>query len=64
VLDTGEVLIESGSILDHIDSLVPPEQAMFPRAEPARRQALKAAALATGLNRFRLRLNRLSPRGA
>ncbi|HEV7255655.1 MAG TPA: glutathione S-transferase family protein [Mesorhizobium sp.] len=49
VLDSGEVLIESGSIIDHMDSLVPPERAMFPRQEPARRQALKLAALATGL---------------
>jgi len=49
VLDDGEVLIESHSILDHLDSLVPPAQAMFPRTEPDRRRALKVAALATGL---------------
>ncbi len=49
VLDDGEVLIESHSILDYLDSLVPADQAMFPRAEPARHQALKVAALATGL---------------
>ncbi len=49
VLDDGEVLIESHSILDYLDSLVPAAQAMFPRAEPARHQALKVAALATGL---------------
>lgn len=49
VLDTGEALIESHSILDYLDSLVPEERALFPRAEPARRQALKVAALATGL---------------
>ncbi|MDO8353790.1 MAG: glutathione S-transferase family protein [Aestuariivirga sp.] len=49
VLDTGEALIESHSILDYLDSLVPAERALFPRAEPARRQALKVAALATGL---------------
>lgn len=49
VLDDGEALIESGSILDHLDGLVPPERAMFPREEPVRRQALKVAALATGL---------------
>ena len=49
VLDDGEVLIESHSILDHLDSLVPAERAMFPRVEPARRRALKIAALATGL---------------
>ena len=49
VLDDGEVMIESHSILDHLDSLVPADRAMFPVAEPARRQALKIAALATGL---------------
>ena len=49
VLDDGEVLIESHCILDHLDSLVAPERAMFPRTEPARRRALKVAALATGL---------------
>mgnify|MGYP001405835029 CR=1 FL=1 len=49
VLDTGEALIESHAILDYLDSLVPAERALFPQAEPARRQALKVAALATGL---------------
>ena len=49
VLDGGGVLIESHSILDYLDSLVPADRAMFPAAEPARHQALKIAALATGL---------------
>ena len=49
VLDDGEALIESHAILDHLDSLVPAERAMFPRLEPERRRALKVAALATGL---------------
>jgi glutathione S-transferase len=49
VLDNGEVLIESHSILDHLDSLVPAERRMFPAAEPARHQALKIAALGTGM---------------
>ena len=49
VLDDGEVLIESHSIIDYLDSLVPAERAMFPAREPARHQALKVAALATGL---------------
>lgn len=48
VLDDGSVLIESHAMLDHLDSLVPAERALFPRAEPARRRALKAAGLATG----------------
>jgi glutathione S-transferase len=49
VLDDGEVLVESHSMLDYLDSLVPADRAMFPRAEPERHQALKVAALATGL---------------
>lgn len=49
VLDDGEVLIESHCILDYLDSLVPAERALYPAAEPARHQALKVAALATGL---------------
>lgn len=50
VLDDGEVLLDSHIILDHLDSLVPEEQRMFPVAEPARRRALKVAALATGMS--------------
>ena len=49
VLDTGETLIESHAILDYLDSLVPADRALFPQTEPARHQALKVAALATGL---------------
>jgi glutathione S-transferase len=49
VLDNGDVLIESHLIIDYIDSLVAPEKAMYPKAEPLRHQALKVAALATGL---------------
>jgi glutathione S-transferase len=49
VLDSGEVLIESHLMLDYLDSLVPAERRMFPTAEPARRRALKVAALATGM---------------
>jgi glutathione S-transferase len=49
VLDNGEVLIESHSILDYLDNLVPTEHAMFPSVEPARHRALRVAAVATGL---------------
>ena len=49
VLEGGEVLIESHSILDYLDGLVPADRALYPRTEPARRRALKIAALATGL---------------
>ncbi len=49
VLDDGVVLTESHAILDYLDSLAPAGEAMFPAKEPARRQALRIAALATGL---------------
>lgn len=49
VLDDGDVIIESHAMLDYLDSLVPAGQRMFPGEEPARRKALKIAALGTGL---------------
>jgi glutathione S-transferase len=49
VLDTGETLIESHSILDYLDSLMPADRALFPSAQPARHRAMKVSSLATGL---------------
>jgi glutathione S-transferase len=49
VLDDGEVILDSHMMLDFIDSLTGPDEAMFPRAEPARRRALRVASLATGI---------------
>jgi glutathione S-transferase len=49
VLGDGDVLVDSHSILDYLDSLVAPDQRLFPQAEPQRRLAIKVAALATGL---------------
>ena len=49
VLDDGDALVDSVSILDHLDGLVPPERALHPREEPARRRSLKVSALASGL---------------
>ena len=49
VLDSGEALIESAAILDYLDERVGPEKAMIAARGPARRQALKVCALATGL---------------
>jgi glutathione S-transferase len=49
VLEDGDVLTESHMILDYLDSRVPEEKALFPRAEPARHRALALAALSTGL---------------
>jgi glutathione S-transferase len=49
ILNDGSVLIDSHIILDYLDGLVSAERALFPRAEPERRAAMKVAALATGL---------------
>lgn len=49
VLDDGEVLVESGAILDHLDELAGPDRALLPAAGAARRRALHTCALATGL---------------
>lgn len=48
VLDDGEVLIDSGAILDWLDERVGPGRALIPVSGPARRQALRRIALATG----------------
>jgi len=48
ILDDFDVIIESGAMLDYIDSLVEPGRRLFPVEEPARHRALKVAALATG----------------
>ncbi|MBS0644217.1 MAG: glutathione S-transferase family protein [Proteobacteria bacterium] len=48
VLDDGEVLIESGAILDYLDERAGPARLM-PASGPERRAALKICALATGL---------------
>ncbi len=49
VLDDGEALIESSAILDHLDELAGPDDALIARHGPDRRMALKICALATGL---------------
>lgn len=49
VLDDGDVLVDSHSILDYLDGLVAPGERLFPQEEPERRRAIKVAALATGL---------------
>jgi len=48
-LDDGEVLIESGAILDHLDETVGTDRALIAATGPARRHDLKICALATGL---------------
>jgi glutathione S-transferase len=48
-LDSGEVLIDSAAILDHIDETVGPERALTPRSGSERRAALRIIAFATGV---------------
>src|SRR3954447_19363028 len=50
VLSDTESLIESAAILDYLDELAGPGKALIAESGPARRQALKICALATGLN--------------
>lgn len=49
VLDDGDVLVDSTSMFDFIDGLVPPGRRLLPQIEPERRRALKIVALASGL---------------
>ncbi len=55
VLDSGEVLIESGAILDYLDEMVGPERALIPKTGEARRKALQRIALAREAWRGELR---------
>jgi glutathione S-transferase len=48
VLDDGEILIDSGAILDHLDEVVGPARALVPRAGGERRRVLQLMAVATG----------------
>jgi glutathione S-transferase len=48
-LDGNEVLVESAAILDALDDLVGPDQAMIARTGAERRDTLRVCALATGL---------------
>jgi glutathione S-transferase len=48
VLDDGEVLIDSASIVDWLDEKVGPERALIPASGAARRRALQLIALASG----------------
>lgn len=49
VLDDGEVLMESGAILDYLDEMAGPSEALIPDRGPVRRAVLKVCALAMGL---------------
>jgi glutathione S-transferase len=49
VMDDGEVLMESGAILDMLDERAGPDNALIARSGPQRRHALRICALSTGL---------------
>ena len=49
VLDDGDVLVDSHSIIDYLDRRAPQGRALFPTEEPDRHRAMKVAALATGM---------------
>ena len=48
VLDDGDVLLESGAILDYLDDLVGPQKALLPHQGKDRRTALRLISLAIG----------------
>lgn len=48
VLDDGEVLIDSGAIIEYLDELAGPERALTPRQGAPRRRVLQLVAVATG----------------
>lgn len=48
VLDNGEALIDSAAIIDHLDELHGRDNALIAASGPARRDALRRIALATG----------------
>lgn len=49
VLDDGEPLVDSATILDHLDDRVGPERALVPRTGESRRRVMAAVTLACGL---------------
>jgi glutathione S-transferase len=48
VLDDGDVVADSHSILDYLDGLMPADKRLLPQAQPERRRALNVITLATG----------------
>lgn len=47
-LDDGACIVESGTILDYLDTLVDAESSLTPRTGPARRQVLNYVSVASG----------------
>lgn len=49
ILDDGEIIVDSGAILDHLDEVAGPARALVPVRGAERRHALQIMALATGI---------------
>jgi glutathione S-transferase len=49
ILESGEVLIDSSAIVDHLDEMAGPARALTPAHGPERRRVLQGAALASGI---------------
>lgn len=49
ILDDGEIIVDSGAILDHLDEVVGQARALVPARGAERRHALQIMALATGI---------------
>jgi glutathione S-transferase len=48
ILETGEVLIDSSAIIDHLDEMAGPARALIPAHGPERRKVLQAVVLGLG----------------
>jgi glutathione S-transferase len=48
ILEAGEVLVDSGAIIDHLDEMAGPARALTPRHGPERRKVQTAVAIAAG----------------
>jgi glutathione S-transferase len=48
ILDDGEILVDSGAILDYLDDVAGPDRALLPATGPERRRALQIVTIATG----------------
>jgi glutathione S-transferase len=50
ILEDGEVLVESGAILDYLDERAGPARALTPAHGPERRKVLQACGISTGIS--------------
>lgn len=50
ILEDGEVLVDSGAIVEYLDELAGPARALTPAHGPERRKVLRACAISTGIS--------------